>query len=328
MVDVAPTILHLYGLDRPESMEGRQMESAGSTRRPGSTRVSFLVNANEDGLFRDSQVGPSMTTVLVIACVLAVGGVLLDRLRTRTPKWARRGAWPLTLLALGLIAFLDATYLAGPLHFGRHGGAAPYWLFVVGVAVLLTAMFLAVGHLISVRVRRRRCSCTRCSSRSSSIIVLHVVDLVTGAQPRMEHGVRVLADHRHPVRGRGQHHVLATRGGRGAVRRPVRVAASRHASGTRVAVGVLVVTIVVMGVPGLGQRLRRRALRAPRLRAARLDAARAPCACAHRRRDRRRSWWPRSWRSVCSTSCVLPISAPTWASSSRRSAPTSTAPRS
>ena len=171
MVDVAPTILHLYGLDRPESMEGRRMESADSSERLAS-RVSFLVNANEDGLFRDSQVGPSMTTVLVIACVLAVGGAFVDWLGTRTRKWARRGAWPLTILALGLIGFLDATYLAGPLHFGRHGGAAPYWLFVVGVAVLLTAAFLAVTraklvHALLVAL--------------GSIVVLHVVDLVTGA---------------------------------------------------------------------------------------------------------------------------------------------------
>ena len=73
IVDVAPTILHLFGLDRPESMEGRQMESAASSDTLAS-RVSFLVDTNDDGLFRDSQVGPSMTTVLVIACVLAVGG--------------------------------------------------------------------------------------------------------------------------------------------------------------------------------------------------------------------------------------------------------------
>ncbi len=88
MVDVAPTILHLYGLERPKSMEGRKMESADSSENLAG-RVSFLVDANDDGLFHDSQVGPSMTTVLVIACVLAVGGALVDRLRTRTPKWAR-----------------------------------------------------------------------------------------------------------------------------------------------------------------------------------------------------------------------------------------------
>ena len=251
MVDVAPTILHLYGLDRPESMEGRQMESAASNDTL-PTRVSYLVNANEDGLFRDSQVGPSLTTVLVIACVLAVGGVLLDWLRTRTPKWARRGAWPLTVLALGLVGFLDATYLAGPLHFGRHGGAAPYWLFVVGVAVLLTAIFIAVGHLISVRVRRR-----------ALLVHTLLVALVEHhraprrrsrhrRQPRMEHGVRVLADDRHPVRRRGQHHLLATRRGRGAVRRACSCGTCPHASGTRVAVGVLAVTIVVMGVPAWG----------------------------------------------------------------------------
>ncbi len=41
-------------------------------------------------------------------------------------RWWRRG-WAVGLLAfvsLWLLGYLDATYLAGPLHFGRHGGAA------------------------------------------------------------------------------------------------------------------------------------------------------------------------------------------------------------
>jgi hypothetical protein len=241
MVDVAPTILHLYGLDRPESMEGRQMESA-DTGDSLAGRVSFLVNANEDGLFRDSQVGPSMTTVLVIACVLAVGGVFVDWLRRRSSKWAPRGAWPLTVLALGLIAFLDATYLAGPFHFGRHGGAAPYWLFVVGVSVLLTLVFLAVvrGNLVRALLLAL-----------ASIVVLHVVDLVTGAHLEWNTvfgysptiGIRFVGEGNLTFSQLAAATVLFA--GLFVWQVPTR-------AGTCVALGVLAVTVVVMGVPGWG----------------------------------------------------------------------------
>ena len=241
MVDVAPTILHLYGLDRPMSMEGRKMESADSSESLAG-RVSFVVDANEDGLFRDSQVGPSMTTVLVIACVLAVGGALVDRLRTRTPKWGRRGAWPLAILALALIAFLDATYLAGPFHFGRHGGAVPYWLFIVGVTALLTALFLAVtrGRLVHAVL-----------VALGSIIGLHVVDLVTGAHLEWNTvfgysptiGIRFVGEGNMTFSQLASAAVLFA--GLLVWQVPTR-------AGTRAALAVLAVTVVVMGVPGWG----------------------------------------------------------------------------
>ncbi|MEX1006726.1 MAG: hypothetical protein WD271_02650 [Acidimicrobiia bacterium] len=284
MVDVAPTILHLYGLDRPETMEGRRMESAdtGSVpeRRSGDAlagRVSFLVDTNDDGLFRDSQVGPSMTTVLVISCVLGVGVALVDLLSVRArsglsvrarsglsvrarsrlsvrarsglrrEKWLRRTAWPLVFLALALIGFLDATYLAGPLHFGRHGGAAPYWLFVVAVAVLLAIAFLTVAHLLSVRARSRNLVHAVLVALGS-IVVLHVVDLVTGAH--LEWNTVFGYSPTIGIRFVGEGNIAFAQLAAAAVlfagllvwQVPTRLT-------KRVAVGVLAVTIVVMGVP-------------------------------------------------------------------------------
>ena len=51
--------------------------------------------------------------------------------------------------------------------------------------------------------------------------------------PRVEHGVRLLADHRDPLRRPGQHDVLAARRGRGAVRRPARLAGADAARRAR-----------------------------------------------------------------------------------------------
>ena len=50
--------------------------------------------------------------------------------------------------SLVLLAFLDATYLAGPFHFGRHGEAAAYWPFVAVVAVALAVLFHFVGRAL------------------------------------------------------------------------------------------------------------------------------------------------------------------------------------
>ncbi len=244
MVDVAPTILHLYGLDRPEAMEGRRMESA-DTGDALASRVGFLVDTNDDGLFRDSQVGPTVTTVLVISCVLGVGGALLDLLsvrarnRLRRGTWLRRTAWPLVALALGLIGFLDATYLAGPFHFGRHGGTAPYWLFVIGVAVLLTAAFLAVArgnlvHAVLVAL--------------ASIVVLHVVDLVTGAH--LEWNTVLGYSPTIGIRFVGEGNITFAQLTAAAVLfAGLLVWHVPTVLAKRVAVGVLAVTIVVMGVP-------------------------------------------------------------------------------
>jgi hypothetical protein len=241
MVDVAPTILHLFGLERPEAMEGRQMKTgdAGGTL---ASRVGFLVDTNEDGLFRDSQVGASMTTVIVIACVLAVGTALVDQIRRRTERWGRRGAWAVAFLALVLIGFLDATYVAGPLHFGRHGGAAAYWVFVAVVAIVLAGAFVALA---------RRALARALLIGLASVVVLHVVDLVTGAHLEWNTvfgysptiGIRFVGEGNLTFAQLSAAAVLFA--GLLAWQVPTR-------TGARVAIGVLAVTIVVMGVPTWG----------------------------------------------------------------------------
>jgi hypothetical protein len=240
MVDVAPTILRLLGLDRPEAMEGRKMatgEPAGSL----ASRMERLVHANEDGLFRDGHVGASMTTVLVLACVLAVLIALVDWLRARGVRraWWGGGAWLGAFLAFALIGFLDATYLAVPVHFARNGGAVAYWAFVVGVALLLAIVFSVVGRRNLVR---------GVLVALGSVVVLHVVDLVTGAHLEWNSvfgysptiGIRLVGE------GNMTFAQLSTAtllfAGLLAWRVPTR-------AGKRTAVGLLAAVIVVMGVP-------------------------------------------------------------------------------
>ena len=174
--------------------------------------------------------------------MLAVGGAFVDRLRTRTRSGPVRGAWPLTILALALIVFLDATYLAGPFHFGRHGGAVPYWLFIVGVTALLTALFLAVTRTKLVPALL---------VALGSIIVLHVVDLVTGAH--LEWNTVFGYSPTIGIRFVGEGNLTFSQLAAAAVlfaglfvwQVPTR-------AGARARLAVLAVTVVVMGVPGWG----------------------------------------------------------------------------
>ena len=165
LTDVAPTVLTYFGLDRPDEMEGRRMETGAAGGSLAEHRDGF-VNVNEDGLFRDGLVGQSMSVVMVVALVLAGIAIGLDR-------WARlRARWAVGLLvftALWLLGFLDATYLAGPFHFGRNGGAFAYWTFVVIVGAVIAAVCMlatrrrpvlavlaGLGAMVALRPRRPR----------------------------------------------------------------------------------------------------------------------------------------------------------------------------
>jgi hypothetical protein len=237
IVDVAPTVLRFFGIDRPDDMEGRRM-TTGDVGGSLAARVSSLVDVNEDGLFRDRQVGPSLLAVIVIACVLVVATVLVDRLR--------RGVWALALLALGLIGFLDATYIAGPFHFGRHGGTGAYWGFVAGVSVLLTLLFLVGPRLFSARRSTRLVHSLLVAL--ASIVVLHVADLISGTHLEWNTvfgysptiGIRLVGEGNMTFAQLSAAAVLFA--GLLVWQVPTRV-------GIRVAIGVLAASILVMGVP-------------------------------------------------------------------------------
>jgi hypothetical protein len=238
LTDVAPTILKYFGLDRPDDMEGRRMVT-GDAGGSLAERRELLVNVNEDGLFRDGLVGPSMSVVMVVALVLAGAAIALDR-------WVRvRVRWTVGLLAfaaLWLLGFLDATYLAGPLHFGRNGGAAAYWAFVVGVGgVIATACMLAT----------RRRPVLAVLAGLGTVIALHLVDLVTGAH--LEWNTVFGYSATIGIRFVGQGNMTFSQLTAAAVlfagllawQVPTKV-------GVRMAVALLAVTVVVMGAPFWG----------------------------------------------------------------------------
>jgi hypothetical protein len=238
IVDVAPTILDMFHLQRPDNMEGRPMEPVSSSATVGS-RVQFLVNANRDGLFRDRQVGTSM------AVVVGFGAALLVLTVAFVDRWPR--SQPLLRFgALWFIGFLLATYFAGPLHFARHGGAGPYWVFVVGGGVLLGCLFFALGSIGS---QRRAVDPLLVALGATAAV--HLVDLVTGAHLELDtvFGYTPTVGIRFVGEGNLTFAVLSASvvlfAGLFAWRVPGR-------RGKQVAIGLLAVTVVVMGVPFWG----------------------------------------------------------------------------
>ena len=92
------------------------------TGEPGRSLASGsgrpLADVNEDGLFRDG------LRRAVDERDGRASASRADRRRCSRATGAAAGLRRLLVFgALWLLGFLDATYLAGPLHFGRHGGA-------------------------------------------------------------------------------------------------------------------------------------------------------------------------------------------------------------
>ena len=291
------------GSTGPESMEGRQMDHRRHGRLAG-VRVSSLVDANEDGLFRDSQVGAvddDRPRDRLRAGASGRAGRLAPH--AGRAQWARRGAWPLTFLALALIGFLDATYLAGPvpLRPSRRRGA-----------VLVVRRGRRGGaHRRVPRGRPSEARARAASSRSGASSCCTCVDLVTGAHLEWNTvfgysptiGIRFV--------GEGNMTFAQLVGGGGAVRRVVRVAGPARVPACGWRVGVLAVTVVVMGVPVWGNDFGAVLSALPGLR----DRSRGCCSATRSAPApwprSPRSWSPRWSRSACSTSCARPTSART-----------------
>ena len=170
--DTAPTALDLLGIEAPKKMEGEVMESRGGA---GSNRITDLVHANTDAVFRDSKVALATTIVLVLSIVLALLAGLVAQRRLRRLRWVRPGF--LRGCALAVLGFLAATYVAGPLHFGRSGNQLAYLGFLAGFAVVFAWVCSLAG--------RRRPHAPLALALAFTV-VMHVADLLAGARLELD----------------------------------------------------------------------------------------------------------------------------------------------
>lgn len=139
LVDLAPTVLDRFGIDRPVAMEGRPAEVDGSGSS-AADRVRRLVERNDASRFRENLLTPT-TLVVVLLLLLVAAGAAVVVAGGRSPRWNQ----VLAVMALVDLALLPASYLARGFPLEELGLGA-YWAIVLGVAVLSALLATWAGR--------------------------------------------------------------------------------------------------------------------------------------------------------------------------------------
>ncbi len=142
LVDVAPTLLDLVGVDRPTSMEGRAA-TVGTEGGTPAQRWERLVQDDERAAFRDAQVTSAAVVYVVAQALLWVA--LWVVLRRTAPARPVRSAAAIEVAALAAVAFLPLTYVANLLP-GYRMGAASWWGVVVAASLVVAVLARRAGR--------------------------------------------------------------------------------------------------------------------------------------------------------------------------------------
>jgi hypothetical protein len=130
LIDLAPTVLELVGVARPDSMRGRVLRT-GDGGGSAADRRSFLADADAAARFRSRIQAPAAAIFIALQGLLAFATVLA------LAGWARlRRSAVLPTAAVMLLAYFPAVYLARalPLH---DAGPGAYYAFVLTVSAAL-----------------------------------------------------------------------------------------------------------------------------------------------------------------------------------------------
>ena len=236
LIDVAPTVLDLLGVERPSSMLGRPFE-VGGRGGDAAERRDFLVDSDEAARFVADRVEPLATVLVVLDAALVVGVLLWLR---GLPPGVRTTA-ALRFGALALLGWIPAVYLARLVPFHELGAVA-YWLFLV-----LASLVLAAGY----RAGGRRHELDPLILASGTTVGVLVIDVLLGAPLQISSalGNSPIIGGRFTGYGNLAYSALAASGLLLAVLLAARIGRPR---GPRVAVGVLAVIIVADGAPWWG----------------------------------------------------------------------------
>ena len=159
--DLGPTVLDLLGVDRPDSMEGRPYEvRPRSWDRPP---VGRFVEADREARFRDRMLGPVAGTYVVIEILLSL---LVTYVLVRHPgrKGLRRA---FDFVGLWLLAVVPLTFLGPLLDLDTVG---PYLVLVLGGGAVLAA---AAGAL--------RGPVRPLAVLLAPLLAMHIGDVMTGS---------------------------------------------------------------------------------------------------------------------------------------------------
>jgi hypothetical protein len=139
LMDMAPTVLHLVGVERPDSMRGRTVE-VGDAGGTAAERRETLVDGNDASTFRVRIVNSVPNVYVALVSLLAVAAaVVLWRPRYRLARAV------LPWCACALLAYLPSVYLARLFPFHDIGIVA-YWTFLVLGSIALGALYRALAR--------------------------------------------------------------------------------------------------------------------------------------------------------------------------------------
>lgn len=228
--DIAPTVLHLMGVSRPGSMEGRPFEVG----RRGRVSLGQLVEEDTESRFRDRMVAPATRALVGAEVILAVAAAL-SLAWTGRPAWVRRGVAfaALWILAALMLAWLPATFdLTTP---------GSWWGLVAGGGLVLAATTTGL-------IRR---PLSRVALLLGLLFGLLVLDVVTGwgLQLSAVFGYSPTVGGRYAGFGNLAFAQLATAAGLLAAIAAHRLGGRR---GAWAGMGVLAGTVVVDGLPAWG----------------------------------------------------------------------------
>jgi hypothetical protein len=168
LVDVAPTLLDLLGVDRPEDMEGRPAEPVASSRSL-EARVDDLAERNAASRFREHLLFPTTLAVVLVLAGLCAGAIVV--LARGGP---RRAARALAFVALADLAVLPLSYLARAFPL-EDLGSAFYWAFLVAGAP-------AVAALATLAARWRGRPRLALVVVLGAVLAVPLLDVVTGSR--------------------------------------------------------------------------------------------------------------------------------------------------
>jgi len=158
LVDIGPTILDTFDLARPTAMEGRpavDVASGAST----ADRIDHLVTRNRESRYREELLTPTTTlVVLVMAVVLALA------IAAHANRWGRRASGAVAFLGLVDLTILPASYLARFFALEEHPTSF-YWAFLLGTALVVPSVACALAR-------------NRGATRAPLMAVLSLVGLV------------------------------------------------------------------------------------------------------------------------------------------------------
>lgn len=229
--DLGPTVLDLLGVERPDSMEGRPYEvHPRSWTRPPLGR---FVEADREARFRDRMLGPVAGTYVVIEILLSL--LVAYVLVRHSGRTGLRRAFD--FVGLWLLAVVPLTFLGSVLDLDSVG---PYLALVIGGGAVLAA---AAGAL--------RGPVRPLALLLSLLLALHVGDVMTGGHLQLS----TVFGYSPTVGGRfaGFGNLTFGQVAAGAVLLAGLVAYMVPCRrGVRIAVAVLVITLLADGMPFWG----------------------------------------------------------------------------